>query len=48
MTQAKAAPAIQGRRTSDTKWTDAIEFAFAGETSRAIDMLQRAIAAGSL
>lgn len=46
--QAKALPSVQGRRSSDTIWTYAIEFAFAGETARAIDLLQRALAAGSL
>ncbi len=46
--QAKARPSVQGRRSSDTNWTYAIEFAFAGETQRAIDLMQRAIAAGSL
>jgi tetratricopeptide (TPR) repeat protein len=37
-----------GRRGSDRYWTFALEFAHAGETSRAIDLLEKALNEGSL
>jgi hypothetical protein len=40
--------AAQGRRSADVRWTYAVEFAAAGDVTRAIDMLQRALAGGSL
>lgn len=41
-------PSSQGRRTCDSYWTYAVELAWAGETSAAIDALGEAIANGSL
>lgn len=41
-------PDENGRRSSDRFWTFALEYAHAGETSRAIDLLGRALREGSL
>jgi TolB-like protein/DNA-binding winged helix-turn-helix (wHTH) protein len=41
-------PVAQGRRSADVSWLYAVELAFAGDTARAIDMLQKAITEGSL
>ncbi|HEV7690840.1 MAG TPA: winged helix-turn-helix domain-containing protein [Hyphomonadaceae bacterium] len=41
-------PDQNGRRGSDRYWTFALEYAHAGETSRAIDLLGRALKEGSL
>jgi TolB-like protein/DNA-binding winged helix-turn-helix (wHTH) protein len=38
----------RGRSSTDTLWTLAIEFAAAGAASRAVDMVEQAMAAGSL
>jgi TolB-like protein/DNA-binding winged helix-turn-helix (wHTH) protein/Tfp pilus assembly protein PilF len=38
----------RGRGSTDTLWTLAIEFAAAGASSRAVDLLEQAMAAGSL
>lgn len=41
-------PEENGRRGPDRYWTFAVEYAHAGETSRAIDLLGRALKGGSL
>jgi TolB-like protein len=41
-------PDLNGRRGSDRYWTFALEYAHAGETSHAIDLLGRALKEGSL
>lgn len=41
-------PSSQGRRTADSYWTYAVEFSWAGETDKAIDVLGQALANGSL
>lgn len=41
-------PEQNGRRSSDRYWTFALEYAHAGETSHAIDLLGRALKEGSL